>query len=190
MTQIHYENISLQQLMLWANCIFVVTKQEPFINQESVSILPKDSQFSGKNTPPYHNPPYHDANAGKDINTKNYPPYHRARYHFKIVRVLLSSNTDAAEADSIVVNEAHSERKLSLHEDYYLDGRRKSPLYKRYNTSLGLEDVRASQEMLVFLRYRNNHYEFAAEDAYEGLEIEHTVLQMIADKKSGREPPR
>ena len=82
-TRTSYDTLSIENLIARSHCIFIGRKSKPFQTTSPISILPTNSQYEGKNQPPYYEPPYHDSSPGPHLD-KNYPPYQQTQFHFEI----------------------------------------------------------------------------------------------------------
>ncbi|WP_319526088.1 hypothetical protein [uncultured Desulfosarcina sp.] len=179
MTQTHYDNIPLEMVVISSELILVVQKSDPFVSHETVSILPEGSIFSGKNHPPYYEPPYNDSEADKKQTEKNYPPFNRTVYHFRVERELYNATEGSLIGKNIEVVGADDGSRLDLHKMYYLGGMRKSPIYSTYGSSLKMEDFEKVKSLIIFIRSYDSRYIFSCEDSYEKIEKEKAVKKLI-----------
>lgn len=182
-TQIHYQEVSLEDVVNRSGYIFVAKRATPFVTTELISILPKGSDFIGKNDPPYYSPPYHDPAPGERQEAKNYQPFTRVLYAFEIAEVLFPEKADIQVGERISVMQAYNAQKLDLHKMYNLEGKRKSPLYQRYAASVNLMDEDVPESLILFVSQPGGRFEFAFEDAYETHENKARVLKLIKDKQ-------
>jgi hypothetical protein len=102
MTEISYNECTLDELIARANCILLVKPIEPFISFYDIPIHP---------------------------DTHTYPPHRERHQHFVVIKSLIGELTPGTPVD---VLDANSEQALELHRDYYLKDMRKSPLYQHY----------------------------------------------------------
>ncbi len=179
MTQTHYENISLEMVVKSSKLILVVQKRDPFITNEIISILPEGSIFSGKNNPPYYEPPYHDSEFDKNQTKKNYPPFDQTVYHFKVVKELFNSTEASLVGNNIQVLEADNDSRLDLHKMYYLEGRRKSPVYPVYQSALKIEDFEKVKSLIIFVDSHKSRYILCCRNSYERISNLQKVNKLI-----------
>jgi hypothetical protein len=179
MTQVHFESVSLEDMVRRSDLIVVVQKLDPFAVLDSVSILPKGSEFEGRNEPPYYEPPYVGASS-EPLLDKNYPPFVWQSYRFRVVEVLFEAGGAVKGGDTLLVAEAHAGRQLSLHRNYYLRGFRKSPICDRYETKLGpLGDEEGPQELILFVDRAQDGYELAMFGAYEATDQKQQTMHLL-----------
>jgi hypothetical protein len=147
MTRTHYDDMSLEGLVRESEAIFCGTLADPPTRVELISILPEGSEFEGSNVEPFYEPPYHDRDPGPHRD-KNYPPY-RQVWHRLVVEEVLRG--DGAEPGDVVeVCEGATGRHLDLHRMYYLEGKRKSPIYRAYRSAEQLPDASDDPGRILF----------------------------------------
>ncbi len=151
LSQIHYRNITLEELVHRSRNIFHTKKMTPFSTVEKIDITP--------------------AKGKKD--DAEYPPFHKTTYHFKVIEVLRGKDRKGKEID---VLPAHTNSSLMLHKKYYIEGIGKSPVYEMYNT---IADFEGSDELILFLYSSGGIFEFSAEEAYESVSQKKKIMKMI-----------
>ncbi|MCP4135648.1 MAG: hypothetical protein GY754_32065 [bacterium] len=178
--------ISLKQLVEISDFIIIVEKADPYTVRKKISILPEGSIYKNKNIPPYYEPPYHGA-SGKPETDKNYPPYIESTYHFKVVEILYETKKKFIPNEKISVLEAHRDARLDLHKMYYLEGRRKSPIYKSYKSSLSYDNYVKRKKIIIFIK---NNCIFPVNYSYESLDKKDTILNLIQRLKAKKRTRR
>jgi len=178
MTQIHYEGIELPEIVEWSKLIVIATPADPDHRIEKVSILPKGSQFEGKNDPPYAPEAEYDPatpEAGRpDV---NYPPYSR---HWRIFDVHEVLKGDPAVAGTrIEARGSDDDVHLGSHCLYYIQGIGESPIVEAYQPTgrPGKTDVRI---LFLYVLEDGSGCEFVAEGAEEVVAMRGAVEALIA----------
>lgn len=179
-SRVHFEENSLERLILTSSNILLVSKAASFSTNTMMSILPKGSQYEGKNNEPFYEPPYSDYDASPQLD-KNYPPFRVNEHHFKVVSVLKNSSENLHENNEITVVEAHTGAQLSLHRRYYMEGIRKSPIYSSYKPSIDIDSLSSHDIFIIFIDEYENIYQYSAINAYERLELKDEIMKRISD---------
>lgn len=179
MTRTHYEILSLEMVVRLSQLILVVEKSDPFVSSETVSILPSGSKFTGRNNPPYYEPPYSDPDADKNQTEKNYPPFKQTIYHFRVIKELFNATENSLAGKEIQVVDAADGNRLGLHTMYYLEGLRKSPIFQSYEPSLNMDDPEKIKNLIIFINPYETRYIFSCEDSYESSGEERKVIKLI-----------
>ena len=175
MTRTHYEGVGLPRLVHESHGILRVRPADPPTRVEPASILPAGSAYLGRNVPPYYEPPYHDPDPGPHAD-RNYPPYVRC-WHRLDVTAVLKAAPGLAVADFMEICEGNSEAQEDLHRMYYLEGRRKSPIYEAYRSDLPIDE---GSERLVFCTQRAGRVALTVAFAFESLDRRAEVAALIA----------
>ena len=110
MSQVHIEDISIEDLVGYAQYILVVEKEEPFMNKETIT---------------FENP--------------KCPNFEKISNNFKVIEILKSMDENLKIGDSIKAFQAFTQQKMELHKKYYLEGESKSPIYPEYNSKSDFE---------------------------------------------------
>ena len=180
MTRTHYQQLSLEDVVRRSVLIVAAQKTEPFTFNELMSILPKKSQYKDKNEPPYYQPGYGD---GKPDNLldKNFPPFVNNGFSFEILDLLYSHiDYEYENNKNIRVLDAFWERRYELHKGYYLEGKRKSPIYQSYRTSI--EDLEGYDLPMILMLKKNQEnqcFELCVFQSYEALNYQEEVLAAV-----------
>jgi len=154
LSQIHYEDVSLKDLVSKAQFILVVEKTEPFLTTEEI---------------PIHR------------NSEKYPPFKKYTYHFKATEELYNKSGISQIGKQINVLPGDLETDLTIHKLYYLEGIAKSPIYAKYNTRA---DFFKADKLILFLRrYDEKNLEIIADGAYEDLSKKNEIMDLIKNKK-------
>jgi len=184
MTEISFEALPLGEVMSASDAVVVAKRLEPFVQCNTLCVLPKGSQFEGKNAPPYYDPDDCE-NEEKSLLEKNFPPFISPYYQFEVLELLRVTGDEAdfiGEGDTIKVLEAHWHHRFDAHKRYYLEGVRKSPLYAKYATSI--EDVeRYLSPLILMMRFNaeNQCFELTTLRSYESLSCWREVGLSLAE---------
>jgi hypothetical protein len=100
-------------------------------------------------------------------------------YHFKVVKELFNSTEDSLVGKNIQVVGADDGSRLDLHKMYYLEGRRKSPIYPTYESSLKMEDFEYARNLIIFINPYQSRYIFSCENSYERLDNQPVVIKLL-----------
>ena len=184
MTTTHMNGLSLKELVDISQLIVVAQKSTPFEFSENLSILPKGSEFEGKNTPPYYEPPYNEG-CPENVLNKNFPPFVRCGYKFHVLELLYhSSNAYSSlnDGEEITVFDACETQCLATHQGYYLRGVRRSPVYRSYLGSVENIDS-CTENLILFLRINelSKGFELSSFESYDLLSQREAVLQCLND---------
>jgi hypothetical protein len=159
-TQVHYEEIELKELVEIANGIVIVEKTEKFQTQKEVPIVPKEKT---------------------DI--KKYPPFVEMTYHFKVLEVLYSDKT-LPDSGILDVSPANQDIEFNVHQMYYVENIGESPIYESYNTPVKFNET---DKMILFVNTRDfKKFIFTVEGSYEVLSNREKIEAMI--KKINKTP--
>ena len=110
MSQVHYEDISLEDLVGYAQFILVVEKEDPFENKETIT-----------------------------FNSPKCPDFEKISHNFKVMEIIKSMDENLKPGDSIKAFQAFAELRLDIHKQYYLEGVSKSPIFPEYNSKSDFE---------------------------------------------------
>lgn len=157
LSQIIYQDISLEEMIQTSSGIFHVKKIEPFRCVKKIDIDP----------------------VSKNGDREKYPPYLKVTYYFIVLDVLMGPGDEKGK--TINVLRAHSDSSFRIHQDYYLKGISKSPEYGSYRSSA---DFEKSDELIIFLLVRGDDYELVIDGAYETVSLKNKIKKLIR-KKAG-----
>ncbi len=160
MTQTIEDEISLEELIKRSTYILVVKKSEPESTVEKIRI--------------------HE-------DTAKYPPFEKTVHHFQVIEELFVTPKDIdgkykpgeLAGKNIDVMPSKIQDKLDLHKHFYLDGWRKSPIVKTYNSTANFNE----KTLVVFLNVR---LEFAVENAYESLSKKKEILKIVNESSKAK----
>ena len=161
--QVHYDDISLTQLVDNSQYICVVKKCGVEYTIKEISI---------------------------NWDKRRYPPFREVINHFVVVEELLNNPGVPFVGKKIDVIPSDLDTKLEVHKMYYLKGIAKSPIYASYGTALNFDDA---EEMIVFLRsHGKGTFAFVADGAYEDIAKKDEIMGLVntikARKKDVIEP--
>jgi hypothetical protein len=91
-------------------------------------------------------------------------------YHFNVVEELFNATDDVVVGKHIQVIGANDDSRLDMHQMYYLEGIRKSPIYPTYETSLKMDDFEKATTLIIFIKSYGSRYIFSCENSYEKLD--------------------
>ena len=119
-------------------------------------------------------------------NKSSYPPYDLYKTHYIVVDVLYGNGL--VKGQELVVLPANHVAELSLHKSYFLEGMRKSPIYRQY-VSKTYKDT--DKEFIVFLKKSDDTYKFCMINSLEGLGAKEEILQALRqqDDMQNNDPP-
>ncbi|MEK9180854.1 MAG: hypothetical protein AAB871_01315 [Patescibacteria group bacterium] len=153
MNMVHYREVALRDMAWQARYVLLVKKIEPFVE-------------------------YVDVLIGED--SVKYPPFKKTKYHFVVSGRMDMSGDGPKIGDKIVAIDANFPRKLKVHKLFYLENRRKSPIYERYESRA---DFLKEKELILFVSIvANGEYLFCAFESMSRMEEVKKIL--------GSLPPR
>lgn len=108
--QIHFRDITIEQLVRDSQIIVIAQKADPYITYERI-------QFQDKKC----------------------PAFTKTMYHLKVLKVLYDQERGKLEGKTITVLPADYDSNLYIHEIYYSKGISKSPIYQRFKAISDIE---------------------------------------------------
>jgi len=120
MSQIHYQDLTLEEMIRRASAVIVVSKREPFRVEEKIAI---------------------------DEDPQKCPPFTKVTYNFRVKQVLFGDNNAVAEGKDIVAVDQTTGTYLTMHKKYHLEGISKSPIFEHYDTKA---DFIKDRELILF----------------------------------------
>jgi hypothetical protein len=159
LSQIHYQDISLQDLVDRSALILVVKTAKPGQRQIQIPI-------------------------GKDRSNKPAPPFTRVQVRCE-VQAALSEGAAALVGKTLEIDGAHWEQSLSMHKRYYLQGMSISPIYQHYRAAEEPTDAKdPGAPYIVFLRREGKDgYAFTVDGAIEHVNQREAIEAIIRAKK-------
>lgn len=158
MSQIHYQLLSLEEMVKHSSCIVVATKNDPFITSENIDIT-RGIKFAEKDTP---------------------PPYRKLTRSFEVLEILKGKNN--IKKGPVLVTEAHLDASLKIHTSWHLDGMSRSPSYQAYNSGIDISDL---DQAIIFLNHYEG-FHFAFDFSWESTDRKKEIKKMIrATKEKG-----
>ncbi|MDP2934119.1 MAG: hypothetical protein Q8N81_08430, partial [bacterium] len=133
MSMVHFQEVTLLDVVGQARYVLLVKKAEPFIEYEDVSI-------------------------GEDL--IKYPLFKKTKYNFIVIGRLDKASSGPKIGEKIVAVDAGTYRELETHKIYYLENRSKSPLIDKYESTANFEK---EKELILFIPFfSNDEYLFSA----------------------------
>lgn len=170
MSQICYDEISLEHLVQSAELIALVRFADPLSSTEEIAI---------QAPPPDPNEPSF-ANPGEPI-----PPFAKVTLHYQVEEVLLNeSNQPCAPGQAIDVLRANWRDELGAHINYYVRGLSESPIYMQYTGSHDGREI----PFIVFLVRERGQWRFALDGAVESPARRDAVAQAILGRLPALQP--
>lgn len=157
MSQIHYQDLTLEEMIRRAIAVIVVSKREPFRVEESIPIH-EDSQ--------------------------KYPHFKKVKFQFKVTEVLFDDTRAMAEGKEIVAVDQTTGTYLTMHKKYHLEGISKSPIFEQYNTKA---DFINERELILFVSFigRDELYFISYESVSKKKEVIDVIKRLDRGPGSG-----
>ena len=156
-SQIHYQYISLENLIQQSRLILVAKKLNPFTTEEEIEI---------------------------HKNREKYPPFKKVISHFNIIKELYNGCGNSYKGMDIKVEGANSDLNLKLHKKYYLQGMGVSPLLTLYESGVNMYNA---DMMIVFLSCLDDgRIKFSSDGGIESLKKEKEISKLIKKLKKSR----
>lgn len=171
LSQIHYQIISLKELMERSEFVLVVKLAKPSQRQIQVPI-------------------------GKDRRNQEAPAFVRVQTRCEVLRALAPAGTTGAElvGKTLEIDGANWQETLAMHKIYYLEGIGESPIYDRYEPAdrAGAQTQEPEPKdapFIVFLRREGKSgFAFAAEGAVERLKNRAAIEELLRHRKQAPTP--
>lgn len=166
MSQIHYEKITLEELIRNSSFIVLVRPANPAYTIRKVKIDAKLLKELGVQT-----------------KLKNkIPDFERRIYRYEILEVY-KGNINEKEIQTLPAN---YENSLELHALYYGIGLSKSPIYPHYESSISEETEQSNKNFILFLNStgKTGEYESSVSGGAESENKKEEILELIR-KTSG-----
>jgi hypothetical protein len=166
MSQICYQQISLQSLVESSQLIVVVHPAHP---PSSIEEIPIEAPPSDPDRPPLI------------ISQKPIPPFRKIILHLVVEEVLLNrTGREYALGGTIAAARANWQNKLQAHIAYFETGMSKSPIYRQYQGS----HTDAEPSFMAFLVSGQAGLRLAFNGAFESLTQRQAVLDAIENCQS------
>jgi hypothetical protein len=151
MSQVHYENLSLEEAIRMAELILVVKKAEPFLEKKSVKI--------GQNPP------------------KECSDFLKTAYHFVVVERLDTAENGPKPGEKITAVDVNFSSELEAYKLFCLENINKSPIYRKYETKA---DLLNDTELILFVSFvSNGEYLFSAYESPRKIEEIRKILKTM-----------
>ena len=178
-----YRTQTIERVISASYCIVIAHKDRVFQHIRSVSILPPNSQYIGKNVPPYYEPPYRDRSPGPHLD-KNYPPYQQKLFAFTVTQILFCRDSEIKQDQQMLVLAGAARKNLQLHTLYYLHGKRKHAISHKY-TPHHLPTPEDT-ELIVFMKKTYDEqskiqWEITMRGAFESIQGREAISQYLKD---------
>ena len=177
-TRTHYQPVALAEVVERADLVAIVHADSPFLEYESISILPEGSSFQNNNVPPYFEPAYHDEDVGDQLN-RNYPPFKKAWMTAVVDEVLLDNSGEVSAGMKLRFTQGSSGFLLDLHRSYYLDGRRRSPVIQEYQGMMDGFQPESDGQFIIFLNKSLQEWSYVVMDANEHITALDSVKKQL-----------
>lgn len=164
MSQICYDEISLQEVVRSAQAVVVVRPADPISTTEEIPV-------------PVPPPDPHDPDVF--IPDEPIPPFTKVTLHYIVEEVLLNETAEACvPGQTLDVQRANWRDELRAHVNYYGRGLSESPICREY---VGGHD---GQEIpfIAFLTLERDGWRFATDGAVERMAAKQAVLQTIQSR--------
>jgi hypothetical protein len=138
---IHYDDISLEDIVHVSTMILIVKKDSRFIIEKRILVRCKTS-------------------------SKTCPDYIMTTHRFMVTDEMKNTTGRKLVGQTIEVHSANESTEMLVHELYYCEDRAKSPIYKRYNTECALDK---ENTVIIFLMERDDQIGYTAQQSYESL---------------------
>lgn len=159
MSQVHYEFLTLEEMVHHSSCIIVAKKNDPFISSEDIDIT-RGASFSEEEMP---------------------PPYRKLTWSFDVLKTLKGKKF--IKKGRIQVTEAHFDASLKVHTSWHIDGMSRSPSYQAYNSGTDISDL---DEAILFLHHYKE-FHFALDFSWESIDRKKEIKKLIRKtKEKGR----
>jgi|GEM_PF-2787233 len=155
MSQIHYQFLSLEEMIRHSSCIVVASKNVPFISHEDIDIT-RGIKFSEEEKP---------------------PPYKKLTRSFNVLEILKGKKI--IKKGPVQVIEAHLDASLKVHTSWHLDGMSRSPSYQAYNSGTDISDL--DKAILFMNHYKEFH--FAFDFSWESIDRKKEIKKLIRKTK-------
>lgn len=165
-----YENISLEAMIEYANCIVIAKKAKPVLSSKDINITPFWRRLSGK----------------------EYPPFRKIIYHFYIMEVLYTE-ANISKGKKVKIYPANQKNDFRMHKEYLLKDIGESPIYESYKYNINDATFSGnifnnSEELILFFKTTNNRdFTFVVEGAWESVAIKSKVNDLIKKKNQLKE---
>ncbi|TGL99948.1 hypothetical protein EHQ76_12825 [Leptospira barantonii] len=161
MSQIHYENITLEELIRSSSHIVLVRPSDPAYTIRKVKIDSKLLKELGIQSKPKN----------------KIPDFERRIYQYQVLEVY-KGNINEKEIKTLP---ADYESSLELHALYYGIGLSKSPIYMHYQSSISEDPEQTNQNFILFLNSTDKpgEYESSVSGGIESADKKEEILAII-----------
>ena len=142
MSQIHYQFLTLEEMVRHSTCIVVANKNDPFITSEDIDIT------GGIEFPEEEKP----------------PPYRKLTRSFTVLEILKGKKI--IKKGPVQVPEAHLDASLKVHTSWHIDGMSRSPSYQAYSSGVDISDL---AEAILFMHH-DKEFHFAFDFSWESVD--------------------
>ncbi|MCB9640594.1 MAG: hypothetical protein H6727_16980 [Myxococcales bacterium] len=147
----YYRKVSLHNVLQSSDAVFVVEKAKLFVTTKDISITPK----------------------GKKPDPAKYPPFQARTFHYKVIRQLYPYPPKGRRArligKKIKVLPASQGLWLRMHQLYYLENTRKSPIIRDYRSATSGK-AWGQKRHIIFVRKLEERWGLTLSGAYETLD--------------------
>jgi hypothetical protein len=139
--RIHYDDISLKELVHDSSMILIAEKDRPFVVEKKIPVRCKSI-------------------------TRSCPDYTMTMHRFNVTSEIKNTTGRKFVGQKLKVHSANERTEMYVHELYYCEKIAKSPIYKRYNTECAIDK---ENTVIIFLMERDDQISYTAQQSYESL---------------------
>lgn len=158
MSQIHYSDVSVEEIVKNSGVIIIATAAKPFLTEKII--------------------PIHEDH-------KKYPPYHQITQHYKIIRILSDKSGTLKTGQEIRVDPSTVSNDFESHRSYYLDGYSESPIVYAYKRDGRVSNKLDEGNHILFLNgpSSENTFRFTNDFSYEDESMKEQIIKLINEIK-------
>lgn len=156
--QIHYEYMSLEELVRSSDLIVVAKKMTPYWSTRKIEVKCYSS-------------------------AKKSPPYTQIVYHMTIKEALFDKSGEKLAGKNIRIQMPDDESQIELQRKYYCEGISKSPIYRAYKRPAEVDD---EDVQILFLKKEDGFFYYTAERAQESMRKKEQIVEMIKNKNKDK----
>ncbi len=165
MSQICYDEITLQEVVAATTLVVVVRPADPVSTIEEIAV---GAPALEPGEPAFLQP-------GETV-----PPFTKVTLHYVVEEVLLNETGEPCAPGQVLdVRRANWRQELEAHVNYYGRGLSESPIYRQYVGSHDDQEV----PFIALLTRERGEWLFAVDGAVEALAARDEVLHAIADRE-------
>lgn len=158
MSQVHYREVTIEEVVKNSGVIVVVKAAKPFFTEKIF--------------------PIHE-------DQKKYPPYHQITHHYKIVKILSDKRGVLKTGQVINVDQTTASNDFESHRMYYLEGFSESPIVYAYRREGRVSNNLEEGNHILFLNgpTPENLFRFTNEFSFDDEDMEDQIMRLIRKSK-------